>query len=98
VRVPMLGVLGNHDHAAGRAERVAGVLTDVGVQCLGETTAEVRGVGFVGTKGFAGGFGDHTLHLFGEPAIKQVLAETIQEAHKLDAALAWRWETRIRPR
>jgi Icc-related predicted phosphoesterase len=88
VRVPMLGVLGNHDYGAGDAARVSAVLRDAGVRMLGDETAEVQGVGFVGVKGFAGGFGDYALHYFGERSIKQVLQETVDDARRLDAALS----------
>jgi Icc-related predicted phosphoesterase len=88
VRVPMLGVLGNHDHAAGEPERVAAALRAAGVQMLGDDTAEVGGVGFVGAKGFVGGFGAHALPFFGEHALRCLLQETLDDARRLDAGLA----------
>jgi Icc-related predicted phosphoesterase len=88
VQIPMLGVLGNHDHAAGDPTRVATVLGRAGVQMLGDATAEVCGVGFAGVKGFVGGFGEHALPFFGEQALRQLLQETIDEARKLEAGLA----------
>jgi Icc-related predicted phosphoesterase len=88
VRVPMLGVLGNHDHAADDAAGIAAVLSEAGVHMLGEATAEVGGVGFVGAKGFVGGFGGQALPFFGERAVRQLLQETIDEARRLDAGLS----------
>ena len=49
---------------------------------------EIHGVGFAGVKGFAGGFGRGTLGAWGEPAIKQFVQEAVDEALKLESALA----------
>jgi Icc-related predicted phosphoesterase len=49
---------------------------------------ELYGVGFAGVKGFAGGFGRRALGAWGEPIIKSFVHETINEALKLEAALA----------
>jgi Icc-related predicted phosphoesterase len=88
VRVPMLAVLGNHDYESGNAEEVAKVLQDAGVQVLCGDTAEVHGIGFVGTQGFAGGFGTYTLGHWGEPSIKRFVQDAIDETLKLEAGLA----------
>jgi Icc-related predicted phosphoesterase len=88
VRIPMLAVLGNHDHESGQGDHVANVLSDVGVKVLCGDTVEVLGVGFVGTKGFAGGFGAYTLGHWGEPSIKRFVQDAIDEALKLEAGLA----------
>jgi Icc-related predicted phosphoesterase len=53
----------------------------------GEAT-EVHGVGFAGVKGFGGGFGRGALGPWGEPVIKQFVQEAIDEALKLESALA----------
>jgi Icc-related predicted phosphoesterase len=50
-------------------------------------SCEVNGVGFVGVKGFAGGFGRRMLSSFGEPAIKNFVTEAVQEAMQLENAL-----------
>jgi Icc-related predicted phosphoesterase len=39
-------------------------------------------------KGFIGGFGEHTLGAWGEPTIKAMVREVIDESLKLEAALA----------
>lgn len=88
VRVPMLAVLGNHDYESGHEADVAQQLTDAGVQVLSGETAEVHGIGFVGTKGFAGGFGSHTLGHWGEPSIKRFVQDALDEALRLEAGLA----------
>jgi Icc-related predicted phosphoesterase len=49
---------------------------------------EVRGIGFAGAKGFAGGFGRGTLGAWGERAVKSFVQEAVDEAMKLEAALA----------
>jgi uncharacterized protein len=56
--VPVISILGNHDHESGQAETVAQVLKDSGITVLDGTVCEVGEVGFVGTKGFCGGFGE----------------------------------------
>jgi Icc-related predicted phosphoesterase len=45
-------------------------------------------VGIAGAKGFAGGFGRGSLGAWGEPAIKAFVNEAMQEAMKLESALA----------
>lgn len=65
VKIPILAVLGNHDYDAGQQEAVAKILTDAGVRVLDGDSIEVRGVGFVGVKGFAGGFGPRALQPWG---------------------------------
>ncbi len=86
--IPMVAVLGNHDFEAGKADEVKTILRDAGVMLLDGDACEVRGVGFAGTKGFCGGFGVHALGAWGEAPIKQFVQEAVQEALKLETALA----------
>jgi Icc-related predicted phosphoesterase len=88
VKIPVLAVLGNHDHESGKAEQVTGILSDVGVRILDGDSVEIHGIGFAGVKGFGGGFGDHTLQAWGERVIKDFVHEAVQEALKLESALA----------
>jgi Icc-related predicted phosphoesterase len=88
VKVPIVAVLGNHDHEAGRVAETQQILADAGVSVLDGTAVELLGVGFAGTKGFAGGFGRHALGPWGEPTIKAFVQEAVQEALKLETALA----------
>lgn len=88
VRVPMLGVLGNHDFESGKQAEVVSILTDAGVTILDGDAIDVLGVGFAGIKGFVGGFGDRTLGPWGEDAVKRFVHEAIDEALKLESALA----------
>jgi Icc-related predicted phosphoesterase len=88
VRVPMLGVLGNHDYHSNASGEVVRVLRDAGVQILDGDAIEVAGVGFAGVKGFCGGFGRGTLGPWGELATKSFVQEAIDEALRLESALA----------
>ena len=88
VKVPIVAVLGNHDHESGQPERVVDILATAGVRVLDGEACELHGVGIAGTKGFCGGFGRGSLGPWGEGAIKQFVNEAIQEALKLESALA----------
>ncbi len=88
VRIPMLAVLGNHDFESGEAELVCKVLDGAGVNVLNGEAAEIQGVGFAGVCGFGGGFGRRMLNAWGEPLIKQFVQEAIDQAVRLEQALA----------
>jgi Icc-related predicted phosphoesterase len=88
VKIPIVGVLGNHDYESGKEREVKEILANVGVSMLDGDTCVVRGVGFAGVKGFAGGFGKYSLQSWGEHAIKQFVQETVNEALRLESALA----------
>jgi Icc-related predicted phosphoesterase len=87
-KIPMLGVLGNHDYETGQHEEVQQILTDAGVQLLDGDMCEIHGVGFAGVKGFSGGFGQYALQPWGEESVKHFVHETVHEALKLESALA----------
>jgi Icc-related predicted phosphoesterase len=88
VSKPMIAVLGNHDYESGVPDQVRHVLMDAGVKVLDGEAVEIHGVGIAGAKGFAGGFGRGSLGAWGEQAIKLFVNEAIQEALKLESALA----------
>jgi len=88
LRVPCVTVLGNHDFEAGKADEVRQVLTDAGVTVLDGDACEIQGVGFAGVKGFCGGFGRGALGPWGEDIIKLFVREAVNEAFKLESALA----------
>jgi Icc-related predicted phosphoesterase len=88
VKVPLVGVLGNHDYESGQEDTVRQVLTDAGVRMLDGDAVEIDGVSIAGVKGFAGGFGRGTLGAWGEKIIKQFVHEAVTEALKLESALA----------
>jgi Icc-related predicted phosphoesterase len=88
IKVPIIAVLGNHDFEAGAEGEVARILRDAGVQLLDGETVEVQGIGFAGVKGFCGGFGRGVLGPWGEEAVKRFVHEAVNEALKLESALA----------
>ena len=88
-KVPTLAVLGNHDFESSAAPEVTQILADAaGVIMLDGTATEVLGVGFAGVKGFAGGFGESALQAWGEEPIKAFVRAALEEALKLESALA----------
>ncbi|HWY86203.1 MAG TPA: metallophosphoesterase, partial [Gemmataceae bacterium] len=88
VKVPLIGVLGNHDYESGKQEELRQILTDAGMKILDGDSHEVLGVGIAGGKGFGGGFGRGTLGSWGEEAVKRFVREAVDEALKLESALA----------
>jgi len=88
VKVPIVAVLGNHDYESDKADEVKRILADGGISVLDGDSVELRGVGFAGVKGFAGGFGERALQSWGEPILKQFVREAVEEALKLEGALA----------
>jgi uncharacterized protein len=85
--IPVVAVLGNHDYECGAVEEVSEILRQAGVRLLDGQVSEIDGVSFVGVKGFAGGFGRSMLGSFGEPAIKAMVAESVNEAMRLETAM-----------
>src|SRR5918999_139185 len=85
--IPVVGVLGNHDYECGHESEIKAIIKGAGVHLLDGSSHEIDGVGFVGVKGFAGGFGRRMLGAFGESAIKTFVAETISEAMRLENAM-----------
>jgi Icc-related predicted phosphoesterase len=88
LKIPVAAVFGNHDYESGHAEEVAAILGEAGVRVLDGDGVEIHGVGIAGVKGFAGGFGDRALQSWGEPVLKQFVREAVEEALKLEQALA----------
>jgi Icc-related predicted phosphoesterase len=96
IKIPIIGVLGNHDYEGGAVMEITRILTEAGVKLLDGETVEVQGIGFAGVKGFAGGFGRGVLGPWGEDAVKRFVHEAVNEALKLESALArLRTPTRI---
>jgi Icc-related predicted phosphoesterase len=88
LKIPILAVLGNHDFESGHPEKVTEILCEAGIKVLDGDSHVIDGVGVVGIKGFAGGFGRGTLGPWGEPVIKGFVKEALDEALKLESALA----------
>lgn len=87
-KIPIVAVLGNHDFESGMQQDVCRILSEAGVRILDGEACEIHGVGIAGVKGFAGGYGRGALGPWGENSIKEFVNEAIQEALKLEAALA----------
>jgi Icc-related predicted phosphoesterase len=85
--IPVIAVLGNHDYECGAVEEVSRILRQAGVRILDGQSTEIDGAGFVGVKGFVGGFGRYMLGSFGEPAIKAMVAESVSESIRLENAM-----------
>ena len=88
LRIPTIAVLGNHDFESGRQSEVVKIMTAAGVVMLDGDSHEIDGVGFGGAKGFIGGFGRRQLGAWGEESVKALVHETVEEALKLEYALA----------
>ncbi len=92
VPIPIVAVLGNHDHHAGEPARVTQSLHDAGITVLDgtATTVEVNGLelGIAGIKGFGGGFLGRAASDFGEPEMRAFARHSIDTAARLEQCLA----------
>ena len=88
VDIPIVAVLGNHDHESNQTDEACAILRERGVHLLDGDSWELDAeVGFAGTKGFMGGFGRGMLTGFGERETKAVVDATLDEVRKLELAL-----------
>jgi Icc-related predicted phosphoesterase len=89
--VPVVTVLGNHDHQSDQVPQVVKVLEDVGIRVLeGEgIVLEFPGgrLGVAGVKGFGGGFAGRCASDFGEPEMKAFVRTANDSAEALGGAL-----------
>jgi uncharacterized protein len=89
--IPVFTVLGNHDWHSNRAQEVTAVLEEAGVTVLDRSHRVIEAcgaeVGIVGTKGFVGGFTGSHIPDFGEPLLREVYAQGMEEVAALDAGL-----------
>lgn len=92
VGVPVVAVLGNHDHHAERADELVDVLAAAGICVLegSSTVVELPAgrLGVAGVKGFGGGFAPASATAFGEREMKSFVEHTERVACDLDRALA----------
>jgi len=88
MRVPTVAVLGNHDFESDKSDEVVRILTDGGIAVLDGEAHEIGDVGLAGVKGFGGGFGQRALAPWGEAIVKHFVREAVDEALKLETALA----------
>jgi Icc-related predicted phosphoesterase len=89
--VPVIAVLGNHDHHSDAADDIAKLLEDSGIRVLegDAVTLDVDGrrLGVAGVKGFGGGFAGKCASNFGEREMKTFVGHTIERAERLRSAL-----------
>jgi Icc-related predicted phosphoesterase len=89
--LPVVAVLGNHDHHGGHEKEISRVLEAAGVTMLAGAALvqDCRGVsvGIVGTKGFVGGFRESRMPDYGERLLREIYAATGREVDALEAGL-----------
>ncbi len=89
--VPVVVVLGNHDHQSDQQDDVAKVLTDAGIAVLegSSTVLDLHGhrLGIAGAKGFGGGFAGACASNFGEREMKEFVRHSEGIAERLEKAL-----------
>jgi Icc-related predicted phosphoesterase len=86
--VPVVAVLGNHDFEKGRHKLIRQIVQKENIHVLDGEAIVLGDVGIAGVKGFGGGFDNHMLSMFGEGAMKAFVQEAVDEALRLDRALA----------
>ncbi|WP_068271669.1 metallophosphoesterase family protein [Aldersonia kunmingensis] len=90
--VPVIGVLGNHDHHSNQQDEIIDLLTDRGLIMLEgtSTTIDIGGetLGVAGVKGFGGGFAGKCASMFGEQLMKDFVGHTVEISEQLRKSLA----------
>ena len=91
VSVPIVAVLGNHDHHSGNGDEIVRLLEESGIRMLDRDhvvleVGEVE-VGIVGVKGFVGGFPGAEIPDFGERLLRDIYHETSLEVEALQRGL-----------
>jgi uncharacterized protein len=89
--VPVVAVLGNHDHHSGCPGEVQAALEAGGIVVLDRSHVILElgelEVGVVGAKGFVGGFPGAEIPDFGEQTLRQIYQETTLEVEGLEEGL-----------
>lgn len=85
--IPVIAVLGNHDHEKGRQKTIRQLIQNEQVHILDGEAIAIGNIGFAGIKGFGGGFDNYMLSMFGESAMKAFVQEAVNDALSLDRAL-----------
>ncbi|MEV4313579.1 metallophosphoesterase [Actinocrispum sp. NPDC049592] len=90
--VPVVAVLGNHDHHSDCGDGITKLLQDTGITVLegSSVTLELPGgtLGVAGVKGFGGGFAGKCASRFGEREMKSFVEHTMAAADALRTALS----------
>lgn len=99
VPVPIVAVLGNHDHHADASDEIRRIVEGSGIAVVeGDAVVlEVDGirVAIAGAKGFGGGFVGASVTEFGEPEMKAFACAGADSARELEQALK-RLDTEVR--
>jgi Icc-related predicted phosphoesterase len=85
--IPVVAVLGNHDHEKGRQKTIRQIIQNEQVHILDGEAIAIGNLGFAGIKGFGGGFDNYMLSMFGEAPMKAFVQEAVNDALSLDRAL-----------
>ncbi|GAA4223297.1 Icc-related predicted phosphoesterase [Streptosporangium album] len=89
--IPVVAVLGNHDHHSDLPAEIAALLSGAGITVLHDdaTVLDIDGVrlGVAGGKGFGGGYAGKCASDFGEPEIKAFVGHTKRIADRWRVAL-----------
>jgi Icc-related predicted phosphoesterase len=89
--LPVVAVLGNHDHHCDEVPGVIDVLTGAGIEVLEGTGTVIHTdhgrLGVAGAKGFGGGFAGRCASEFGEPEMKAFVRTTARIADRLGTVL-----------
>lgn len=89
--IPVIAVLGNHDHHSNHPAEIAAMLSEAEIKVLHDDAVvlDVDGVrlGVVGGKGFGGGYAGKCASDFGEPEIKAFVGHTKRIADRWRVAL-----------
>ncbi|MFE0024444.1 metallophosphoesterase [Amycolatopsis sp. NPDC059021] len=89
--VPVVAVLGNHDHHGDEQDRITKLLEDAGITVLDGTSTSLLlddgTLGIAGIKGFGGGFAGKCASRFGEREMKAFVETTMDSAARLREAL-----------
>jgi len=86
-RIPKIAVLGNHDYESTPPDDLRKIFSRSGLMVFATEPWVLDGVGFVGAKGFAGGFGRLALQPWGEHAVKEFVQDAVNEGVILERAL-----------
>ncbi|QBQ54069.1 metallophosphoesterase family protein [Nitrosococcus wardiae] len=87
-QIPVVAVLGNHDYESNAADELRDILKSAHISLLDEESFIHGNIGFVGLKGFMGGFGRYILTPFGELDIKRFVQVTVDDALHLEGMLS----------
>lgn len=88
LKIPIIGVLGNHDFDHKQQNGITAFLEQNHIKILDGEYYILDDVGFIGAKGFCGGFDEYMTTAFGEEIYRQFATESINESLKLENALS----------